>query len=143
MYIYSAKFNAFHRVEMKQQYIDAGTWPDDGIEVSESVFVKFAYDTPPMGKMRVAGADGLPTWGDIPPAPPPTLEQLQQQAESQKWSLIQPIRGKIEPLQDAVYLNIATDEEKVALTEWHRYRLALYRVDCTTAPDVKWPEQPK
>ncbi|MCG3461845.1 tail fiber assembly protein [Xenorhabdus bovienii] len=111
--------------------------------MSDTVFVKFAYDPPPMGKMRVAGADGLPTWGDIPPAPPPTPEELQQQAESQKWSLIQPIRGKIEPLQDAVYLDIATEEEKIALTEWHRYRLALYQLDLSTAPDVQWPEPPK
>ncbi|CDH31133.1 tail fiber assembly protein [Xenorhabdus bovienii] len=141
-YYYSASQNAFYPYALKRDYVKAGSWPDAGIDVEEAVFEKYTA-TPPDGKHRVAGADGLPTWGDIPPAPPPTPEELQQQAESQKWSLIQPIRGKIEPLQDAVYLNIATDEEKIALTEWHRYRLALYRVDCSTAPDINWPEQPK
>ncbi|WP_196245000.1 tail fiber assembly protein, partial [Xenorhabdus bovienii] len=24
-----------------------------------------------------------------------------------------------------------------------KYRVLLNRVDCTTAPDIKWPEQPK
>ncbi|WP_038198034.1 tail fiber assembly protein, partial [Xenorhabdus bovienii] len=50
---------------------------------------------------------------------------------------------KIDIWQDAVNLDIATDAEKSALTEWRRYRVLLNRVDCTTAPDVKWPEQPK
>ncbi|MDE9471055.1 tail fiber assembly protein, partial [Xenorhabdus bovienii] len=52
-------------------------------------------------------------------------------------------RDKIAPLQDAVDLNIATDAEKSALTEWRRYRVLLNRVDCSTAPDITWPEQPK
>nr|WP_275377026.1 tail fiber assembly protein [Xenorhabdus bovienii] len=29
------------------------------------------------------------------------------------------------------------------MTAWRRYRVLLSRVDCSTAPDVKWPEQPK
>ncbi|MDE9590971.1 tail fiber assembly protein, partial [Xenorhabdus bovienii] len=50
---------------------------------------------------------------------------------------------KIDICQDAVDLNIATDSEKSSLAEWRKYRVLLNRVDCTTAPDVKWPEQPK
>ncbi|WP_374053635.1 tail fiber assembly protein [Xenorhabdus taiwanensis] len=46
------------------------------------------------------------------------------------------IREKIEPLQDAVYLDVATEGEKAALTTWHRYRLALYRLDVSTAPNI-------
>ncbi|MDE9496251.1 tail fiber assembly protein, partial [Xenorhabdus bovienii] len=49
----------------------------------------------------------------------------------------------IAPLQDAVDLGMATDTEKAGLTEWRKYRVLLNRVDCTTAPDVQWPEQPK
>ncbi|WP_420911220.1 tail fiber assembly protein [Xenorhabdus bovienii] len=45
--------------------------------------------------------------------------------------------------QDAVDLDIATVAEKSALAEWRKYRVLLSRVDCSTAPDVKWPEQPK
>ncbi|MDE1484485.1 tail fiber assembly protein, partial [Xenorhabdus bovienii] len=64
-------------------------------------------------------------------------------AESQKQRLMNAARDKIAPLQDAVDLNIATDAEKSSLAEWRKYRVLLNRVDCTTAPDVKWPEQPK
>ncbi|MCP9269360.1 tail fiber assembly protein [Xenorhabdus sp. XENO-1] len=140
MYIYSAKNNAFCPVAWKQRYIDAGTWPDDGVEVGESVFLEFAIETPPTGKRRVAGKNGLPAWGNIPP---PTPEELWQQAESQKQRLMNAARDKMAPLQDAVDLDIATDAEKSALTAWRQYRVRLSRVDCTTAPDIKWPEQPK
>ncbi|CDH30934.1 tail fiber assembly protein [Xenorhabdus bovienii] len=138
MYIYSAKFNAFHPMDWKQRYIDAGTWPDDGIEVSETVYRQFL--TPPEGKMRIVGPDGLPAWGNIPP---PTPEQLKQQAESQKRQLMNIAREKIDICQDAVDLDIATVAEKSALAEWRKYRVLLNRVDCSTAPDIAWPEQPK
>uniref|UniRef100_UPI001ABF6203 tail fiber assembly protein n=1 Tax=Xenorhabdus miraniensis TaxID=351674 RepID=UPI001ABF6203 len=49
----------------------------------------------------------------------------------------------IAPLQDAVDLDIATDAEQSALTAWRKYRVLLNRVDCSTAPDIQWPEQPK
>ncbi|MDC9596323.1 tail fiber assembly protein, partial [Xenorhabdus anantnagensis] len=26
---------------------------------------------------------------------------------------------------------------------WRKYRVLLNRVDCATAPDIEWPEQPK
>ncbi|MCG3461655.1 tail fiber assembly protein [Xenorhabdus bovienii] len=38
---------------------------------------------------------------------------------------------------------MATKEEQVSLLAWKKYCVLLNRVDCSTAPDVKWPEQPK
>ncbi|MDE1494907.1 tail fiber assembly protein [Xenorhabdus bovienii] len=138
MYVYSAKNNAFCPIELKQRYVDAGSWPDDGIEVSQNVYNEFR--NPPEGKMCVAGPDGLPAWADIPP---PTSEELQRRAEQEKQYRMTLASNAIAPLQDAVDLGMSTDAEKSALTEWRRYRVLLNRVDCTTAPDVKWPEQPK
>uniref|UniRef100_UPI00057084CA tail fiber assembly protein n=1 Tax=Xenorhabdus bovienii TaxID=40576 RepID=UPI00057084CA len=109
MYFYSAKLNAFHPVALKQDYINAGTWPDDGIEVSEEIRQQFLR--PPSGKRRIAGADGLPAWGDIPPLTP---EQLQELAEYQKQRLLRTANEKIDIWQDAVNLDIATDAEKSA-----------------------------
>ncbi|HHC0857871.1 TPA: tail fiber assembly protein, partial [Salmonella enterica] len=43
------------------------------------------------------------------------------------------------PLQDAVDLVIATDEEKSQLAEWKKYRVLVNRVD-TSNPD--WPDVP-
>ncbi|MDC9593794.1 tail fiber assembly protein, partial [Xenorhabdus sp. IM139775] len=79
MYVYSAKNNAFYPIDWQQFYIDAGTWPDDGIEVSQAVYDEFM--TPPPDKYCIAGPDGLPVWADVPP---PTPEELQRRAEREK-----------------------------------------------------------
>ncbi|MCG3464101.1 tail fiber assembly protein [Xenorhabdus bovienii] len=140
MYIYSAKTNSFYPVYWKQHYIDAGSWPDDGVEVSDAMYREFALTPPSTEKIRVAGPDGLPVWGKMPP---PTPEELQQEEEAKKRRLLSLAREKIDIWQDAVDLDMATNEEKTALLVWKKYRVLLNRVDCTTAPDVKWPEQPK
>ncbi|WP_275387227.1 tail fiber assembly protein [Xenorhabdus bovienii] len=74
--------------------------------------------------------------------PPMSKEQHSVIAESQKRQLLRVVRDKIDICQDAVDLDIATDAEKSSLTEWRKYRVLLNRVDCSTAPDIPWPEQP-
>ncbi|MDC9591809.1 tail fiber assembly protein, partial [Xenorhabdus sp. XENO-10] len=113
MYVYSATDNAFYAIELKPDYINAGSWPADGIEVSDTVYQKFRI--PPEGKQRITGSDGLPAWEDIPP---PTPEELQRRAGSRKQHLMNEARDRIAPLQDAADLGIATDTEKSVLTAW-------------------------
>ncbi|EFA4801153.1 tail fiber assembly protein [Escherichia coli] len=48
----------------------------------------------------------------------------------------------IAPLQDAVDLEIATEEETSLLEAWKKYRMLLNRVDTSTAPDIEWPTNP-
>ncbi|ECF6245467.1 tail fiber assembly protein [Salmonella enterica] len=60
-----------------------------------------------------------------------------REAEGTKSRLLQMAAEKIAPLQDAVDLEIATDDEKVQLDEWKKYRVLVNRVD-TTNPD--WPD---
>lgn len=48
----------------------------------------------------------------------------------------------IAPLQDAVDISIATDDEITRLADWKRYRVALSRIDISKAPDIEWPLQP-
>ncbi|HCC0090781.1 TPA: tail fiber assembly protein [Salmonella enterica subsp. enterica serovar Paratyphi B] len=62
-----------------------------------------------------------------------------REAEGTKRRLLQMASGKIAPLQDAVDLGIATDDEKAQLDEWKKYRVLVNRVD-TTNPD--WPDVP-
>ncbi|MCG3463708.1 tail fiber assembly protein [Xenorhabdus bovienii] len=140
MYYYSPTKNTFYLAQLKQDFINAKKFPGDAKSVDDTVWLEFAGNMPPKGKVRIAGTDGWPAWGDIPP---PTIEELQHRAESQKRQFMRMAAEKIDICQDAVDLNIATDAEKSSLAEWRRYRVLLNRVDCTTAPDVKWPEQPK
>lgn len=48
----------------------------------------------------------------------------------------------ISPLEKAVKLDIATDEEKRALTDWETYSVLLNRVNVDVAPDIEWPDIP-
>lgn len=135
-YVYSAKSNAFYPTSMKETYAEAGLWPDDGKPCEEELFAQFA-GTPPEGKVRVAGDDGYPAWTDIPP---PTAEEIKRDADYKKSELLAQATIVIAPLQDAVDLDMATEEEAAALLAWKKYRVLLNRVD-TSNP--VWPKAPK
>lgn len=136
MYVYSAKNNAFYPLDMRSDYEDQGTWPDDGIDVDEAIFK--AFINPPQGKTRAPNENGLPEWVDIPP---PSKEQLIAMAEQQKMRLRNLADSEISWLQDASDAGIATEEEITSLIEWKKYRVLLMRVDATTA-EISWPVLP-
>lgn len=141
-YFYSASKNAFFPAELYKDYEAAGTWPKDAKEVSYEDFVKFSLETPPKGKLRTAGNDGMPAWSDIPPA---TAEEVLRQAEVKQDFLMSESSMKINPLQDAVDLEIATEEEIKLLVDWKKYRVLLNRI--STQPEyptkIDWPVKPE
>ncbi|WP_143369408.1 tail fiber assembly protein, partial [Escherichia coli] len=65
-----------------------------------------------------------------------------REAEETKNSLMQVASEHIAPLQDAVDLEIATEEETSLLEAWKKYRVLLNRVDTSVAPDIEWPAAP-
>ncbi|WP_309300385.1 tail fiber assembly protein [Citrobacter koseri] len=67
---------------------------------------------------------------------------LVAQATQRKESLLALASSKIAPLQDAVDLGIATEEESALLVEWKKYRVLINRITPDDAPDIKWHEQP-
>ncbi len=69
-----------------------------------------------------------------------TADEQQQQAESQKAALLSEAESVIHPLERAVRLNMATDEERTRLETWERYSVLVSRVD-TTKPE--WPQKPE
>lgn len=83
-------------------------------------------------------------------APPLTEEQIEQQKQqaitvnlSLKAARMAQATAAIAPLQDAVDLDEATEEEKALLLAWKKYRIAVNRIDANTADDIDWPEQPE
>lgn len=72
----------------------------------------------------------------------PSTEELIAIAEATKAKLMDAANKAIAPLQDAVDLGIATDEEAAQLQLWKKYRVLLSRVDTSKAPDVDWPITP-
>ncbi|CAQ86364.1 MULTISPECIES: tail fiber assembly protein [Photorhabdus] len=69
--------------------------------------------------------------------------EQQQQAEHKKQQLMLTVSKQIAPLQDAVDLEMASDEEKSLLAALKKYRVLLNRVDVNLVPDIHWPEKPR
>lgn len=61
------------------------------------------------------------------------------EAQRKKLELLNQANNVIATLQDAIDLDMATNEEAEGLTQWRKYRVLLSRVDAT-AP--VWPEVP-
>lgn len=140
IFVYSAKENAFYFAG--SEIVFGSSWPADTVRIDQSIFDEFAV-TPKDGKRRVAGADGLPAWEDIPP---PTDEDIKANAvavaERKKAALKAAADTEISWRQDAVDAGIATSEEANALAEWKKYRVLLMRIDVSKAPDIEWPPLP-
>ncbi|WP_284958533.1 tail fiber assembly protein [Enterobacter cloacae] len=138
-YAWSASKNVFYLIADLLEYIKAGNWPDDAIEVSDKVFNEFAAFQNGAGMSRGVGSDGLPAWV-VPPEP--SKELLIRNAEAYRNTLIAKASLEIEILMDAETEGSITDSEKELLASWKSYRLSLRRLDLTTAPDIDWPGAP-
>jgi hypothetical protein len=68
-------------------------------------------------------------------------KELIAQAWKTKSALLDEAANVIAPLQDAVDIEMATEEELQHLKAWKTYRIMLSRVDVSTAPDVQWPKK--
>ncbi|HFD7740976.1 TPA: tail fiber assembly protein [Serratia marcescens] len=136
---YSPSENAFYPEELLENYMFSGSLPDDLIDVSYDVFSEFT-SVPPPGKVRVSGINGHPEWGD---KSPPTHQELIFSANKNKNELMTLASFYIAPLQDAVDLDIANDNEIEQLTAWKMFRVSVSRVDTTKPLDIEWPLPPK
>ncbi|MGS4449957.1 tail fiber assembly protein [Enterobacter roggenkampii] len=122
-------------------YQCAGTWPADGIEISDEDASLFNGSKEPSGKM-VSMVDGLLCWVDRP-APVLTKEQLVAAAEAKRQSLIDQAMQSISviqlKLQAGRKLTVAETEK---LNSTLDYIDAVTATDVSTAPDITWPEHP-
>ena len=74
--------------------------------------------------------------------PPLSHDEIVRLADADKYQRLAVAKDMIEPLSDAVDFDEATDAEIEKLKEWKKYRIALTRVDTSTAPDIEWPQIP-
>lgn len=126
---YSAAMNCFY----PSNWI--GEKPDDLIPVSDEV-VKTYSSISPSGMARGAGEDGLPSWVDDP------NEFTTKNAELMKSALMNAASAVMSPLQYAVDIGIATDEEKAMLLTWKKYCVLLMRIDTSKKTKISWPDKP-
>lgn len=136
-FAYSPSRNGFYAREMEPDFVAAGTWPGDLIDVSDEDYASL-MQAPSSGLTIVPGPDGYPTTVE---APKPSDEEIEANNIAVRDSLISAAALRIAPLQDAVDLGVATTEEESALLAWKRYRVDVNRVDLSVqAP--QWPTVP-
>lgn len=138
MYKFDAKTNAFYPYSMQADYEAAGSWPEKGIDVDESVFAEFT-GTAPEGKVRGSDKKGNPAWVDIPL---PTKEELITDSEAKKQKLISEVVSETEMLRAKLALKRIKPDEEAMLNAWLDYLDELEAVDVSTAPDIIWPVKP-
>jgi hypothetical protein len=140
-YFFSASENAFYPESLVDVYEAAGTWPADGVMVSEAEYIEFSGE-PPSGMIRGSGNDGAPTWVDVPP---PTAEELVLSAEAEKQSLIDQANAYMNSKQwpGKAAMGRLSDADKVQYNAWLDYLDALEAVDTSSAPDIEWPIPPE
>lgn len=141
IYFYSVSRNAFFPDALREDFEEAGSWPEDAVEISDDIYTEFGRLSAPDGKIMAAGADGLPVWIDME-QPELTREQMIIKAEMVKENLLSAAANAIAPLQDAVDLDIATETEIASLALWKKYRVMVNRVNPENAPDISWPKEP-
>lgn len=114
--------------------------PEDAVEITEELYQQL-LDGQTAGKIITTDQNGQPILTDPPPL---TGEQIKQQTLTQRDSLLAMASEKIAPLQDAVDLDMATDEEVASLKEWKKYRVQLNRVEQQSGfpNQIEWPEMP-
>lgn len=83
----------------------------------------------------------------LPPdaiAPEPTKEELTASANLERDSRLAEAAIRIAPLQDAVDLDEATDQEVADLKLWKQYRVLVNRVNAQPGfpSDISWPKRP-
>ena len=62
IYFYSATTNQFYPTVLLEAYSANNALPDDAKPIEDSLALEF-LGVPPEGMKRVAGSNGLPTWG--------------------------------------------------------------------------------
>lgn len=139
MYQFSASTACFYPDELLPAYRDNNSLPADLIAVSNNVFLEFT-GVPPEGKQRGGGADGSPSWVDVPP---PTKAQLSRLAGAEKERHRTKAEDVIIPLARAVKYGMASQDENTRLERWEKYSVLLSRVNPGDAPDIEWPVMPE
>jgi len=114
--------------------------PDGAVGISEESHAALLAGQS-AGKVIAANEDGFPVLED--PAPP-NPEQVLKAALGRRDALLRQAAVRIGPLQDAVDLDVHTEDEVARLKAWKQYRVDLMRLAISgnfpLAPD--WPVLP-
>ncbi|EPK8200429.1 tail fiber assembly protein [Morganella morganii] len=135
---YSPGKNGFVLEMQKAAFLENND--DDLIKVGDAVYQEFTAGKAGMIMTPDPGKKQPMKWV---PIPPPTKDQLIEQAETQKQYLIAEVNAETQLLQTKLALGRIKDNEKALLNAWLDYLDELEAVDVSTAPDIIWPVKPE
>lgn len=134
---YSPGKNGFVLEMQKAAFLEKND--DDLIKVADAVYQEFTAGKAGMIMTPDPGKKQPMKWI---PIPPPTKEQLIEQAEIQKQYLIAEVNAETQLLQTKLALKRIKPDEEALLNAWLDYLDELEAVDVSTAPDIIWPVKP-
>lgn len=136
--VYSAKNNCFFYERELSLYKSAGWDISDVLTIPYSQYFEFIQDRTLEGKMRIAGIDGMPAWGEIPPL---SEDEVIKEIERQRNSLLTQASNTISIWQSELLIGVISDHDKKSLIAWIDYIKAVKAVHASVLP-VKWPSKP-
>lgn len=130
---------SFYPEALKEVYISAGSWPENGADVDDETMAIYT-GVAPEGKTLGADKNGNPAWIDIPPL---SAEQQIIQAELHKQFLLDEATQRITIWQTKLLMGRKlTDDESSSLNAWMDYIDEVSKTKTATAPDIEWPVSP-
>lgn len=138
--VYSPSENAIYPMDLYSDYVAAGTWPEDGVSITEDDATQFNGGNTPSGKM-LGMVGGKLAWVDLPPLTP---DEVLAQAEVEKQNRIDAANGYMNSKQwpGKAAIGRLKGDELSQYNLWLDYLDALEAVDTSTAPDIDWPSPP-
>lgn len=138
--VYSAANNCFLAKNDVGKYENAGWELSDAVEVTYGTYLEFVEDRTLQGKVRIAGDDGLPAWGDIPP---PTHDELIAAAEQVRQQLLVHADATILDWRTELMLGEISDANRGKLSAWLAFKNDVKSTNVTIDPEhVIWPAFP-
>ncbi len=139
--VYSAANNSFFAKNDVEKYEEAGWELADVVDVTYDAYLEFIEDRTLQGQVRIAGADGFPAWGDIPP---PTHEELIAAAEQVRQQLLAHADATMLDWRTELMLGEISDASREKLSAWLAYKNEVKSVDVSTDhAHVSWPVPPE
>ena len=133
-YYYSQKTGGFYPESLKEHYENSASgWPTDAVLISEQEYTDL-HEGHARGKSILPGKDGKPILSD---QVDPDLKL--ENAVLLKKMKMSKLNDEIQPLQDAVDLDMASEEEADRLKQLKRCRVLLSRIDTSQPETISWP----
>ncbi|ELY4416479.1 tail fiber assembly protein [Cronobacter sakazakii] len=141
IYYYVSHQNTFYPVALKDDYQAAGTWPDDGVYITEEEHRELMQGQN-VGKVIAPDENGRPVLTE------PEIN-WQERAETARRKLLNEANIVTADWRVELMLGAITDEDKASLTAWMAYIRELKTLDLTGMTDeesynaIAWPYKPE